>query len=175
MTRGSRKPTPGSFGELVKLAKINITRFDLFDTKENPLAWMLGWMDTESSLNQYAIRYEPKYRWLYPPDNKPQQGTTEWYAQKTSWGILQVMGAVARERGFDSKYLSELCDLRINIKLASGYLSDLRKRSDGSWGGALAAYNGGLRGNRKPPFRRQEYVDKVERSSKKYERIPSLR
>ena len=133
MTRGGLKPGPGSFGEVVDWARTYRNRLDLFDTKEHPLAWMLGWMDTESSLNQYAMRYEPKYRWLYPPNDKPKQGTTEWYAQKVSWGILQIMGAVARERGFDSMYLSELCDLRINIKIASGYLSDLRKNSDGSW------------------------------------------
>jgi len=168
-------PGSGSFGELIRLANQRIEQFTMFHDKEKPLAWFLGWCDTESSLNPYAIRYERKYRWLYPPDDKPAQATTEWFAQKTSWGILQIMGAVARERGFDSKYLSELCDLKLNLKLASEFLTELRGRSDGSWDGALAAYNGGLRGNRAPSFRNQEYVTKVERNSRKYERLSTLR
>jgi soluble lytic murein transglycosylase-like protein len=117
------------------------------------------------------MRYEPKFRYLWPSDNKPAKFTTEWFGQKTSWGILQIMGAVARERQFDSKYLSELCDLKVNLKLASEYLAELRGRSDGTWEGALAAYNGGLRGNRTPPFRNQFYVDKVAAKVNKFRRV----
>ena len=157
--------------DLIVLAKAMIEQFNLFDDKKHPLAWFLAWCDTESGLNTYAMRYEPKFRYLFPPDDKPQQFTTEWFGQKTSWGLLQVMGAVARERQFDSKYLSELCDPQVNLKIASEYLAELRGRSDGSWAGSLSAYNGGLRGNRKPPFRNQFYVDKVESKVDKYRRF----
>ena len=160
-----------TLNDLIALARPLIEQFNLFEDKRKPLAWFLAWCDTESALNQYAIRYEPKFRWLYPADNKPKQGTTEWFGQKTSWGLLQIMGAVARERMFDSKYLSELCDPQVNLKIASEYLAELRGRSDGTWEGALAAYNGGLHKNRTAPYRNQEYVSKVEAKVGRYERF----
>jgi hypothetical protein len=168
------KPKAGSFDELVLLAEKNIEEFKLFDDRD-ALAWFLGWCHTESALNPYAMRYEPNFRYLFPPDDKPPRFTTEWFAQKTSWGILQIMGAVARERMFDARFLAELCDLKVNLRLASEYLAELRGRSDGTWNGALASYNGGLRGNRKAPYRNQGYVEKVERHTGKYKRISALR
>ena len=86
----------------------------------------------ESSGNPHAIRHEPGYRWLWdvfnwkpfrrleveemfrsapPADFRGPTGAsapTEWAAQRTSWGATQIMGAVARERGFRGAFLSEL-------------------------------------------------------------------
>ena len=51
----------------------------------------------ESSLNPSAIRHEPRYRWLVG-DNET-MSPTERQDQMTSWGLMQVIGAVARELG----------------------------------------------------------------------------
>lgn len=57
----------------------------------------------ESGLNPLACRYEPKYKWLWNPSkSKPKTCSldTEIILQKTSWGLMQDMGAVFRELGF---------------------------------------------------------------------------
>lgn len=65
-------------------------------------------VEQESSWDAHAIRYEPAFRARYvaplalPP--------TEEIARSISWGLLQVMGQVAREHGFRGKFLSALCD-----------------------------------------------------------------
>ena len=55
---------------------------------------------TESSGNEYAMRHEPHYRWLFGQNHSP----TERIGQMTSWGLMQVMGAVAREYGFSGHF-----------------------------------------------------------------------
>ena len=35
---------------------------------------------------------------------------TEWAAQRTSWGLMQVLGATARDIGFQGPFLSALLD-----------------------------------------------------------------
>ena len=91
------------------------------------------------------MRYKPaffaKYVASLYTNNKV--GATEAYARGFSWGLMQVMGQVAREMGFDSPSLSELCDpaqgLAIGCKI-------LRKKLDSVGGDvtrALLAWNGG--------------------------------
>ncbi|WP_051286217.1 lytic transglycosylase domain-containing protein [Megalodesulfovibrio gigas] len=117
----------------------------------------------ESGLNSYAIRFEPQYRWLVdardlrplstpgasPPQSFPSlrgcSGLTEWAAQKTSWGLMQVMGAVARERGFQGVFLSELCVPAVGAHYGCKHLRHLHARffDRHGWAGVLAAYNAG--------------------------------
>lgn len=130
----------------------------VFEGEDEPEGLFRAWIYTESAFNPYAIRYEKDFRWL-PDDLK--EGTTEWMARKTSWGLLQIMGQVARERGFDARYLAELCDPALNFKYAVKHLEWGRRRGEGTWDQALAAYNGGLGGNARAPFRNQHYVDLV--------------
>ena len=65
-------------------------------------------VEQESSWDAHAMRYEPAFRMRYvtslalPP--------TEEIARSISWGLMQVMGQVAREHGFHGKFLSALCD-----------------------------------------------------------------
>ena len=58
------------------------------------------------------MRYEPaffsKYVASLYTNNKI--AATEAYARGFSWGLMQVMGQVARETGFDALFLSALCD-----------------------------------------------------------------
>ncbi len=73
-----------------------------------------------------------------------------------SWGLMQVMGAVAREYGFSGRFLSQLCDPAVGLEYGCRHLSILLKRH-GTIRAALSAYNSGqphtMRGN--------EYAEKV--------------
>ncbi len=65
---------------------------------------------TESGMDPLAARHEINYRWLYHPSMVKPDGcsmTTEIVLQKTSMGLMQVMGAVYRELGFKG-WLSEV-------------------------------------------------------------------
>lgn len=138
----------------------------------------------ESEGNEYAWNPEPQYRYLWnvrtntpfrpltaaegvseiPPADFPflaGDRDQEWWGQQASWGLLQVMGGVAREHGFKSPYLTELCDPVINLTIACQHLSNLLLWSKGDITQALAAYNGGKGGNSKLPFRNQAYADRV--------------
>src|ERR1700681_1379726 len=69
-------------------------------------------VEQESAWNPWAIQYEPlffaKYVASLYTNNKV--GATEAYARGFSWGLMQVMGQTARERGLASQFLSALCD-----------------------------------------------------------------
>jgi soluble lytic murein transglycosylase-like protein len=65
-------------------------------------------VEQESAWDAHAIRYEPAFRTRYvAPLGLP---PTEEIARSISWGLMQVMGQVAREHGFAGKFLSALCD-----------------------------------------------------------------
>jgi soluble lytic murein transglycosylase-like protein len=145
------------FSALLPLIVSVMSDFDVFDGDVHLFA---GWIDTESAWNPWAVRFEPAFFRRYV-DPIPNLSITEKKARATSWGLLQVMGQVARENGFSKPYLSALCEPRENIELACRILKQRYQQSDRTWNGALAAYNGGLGGNRRAPFRNQFYSDKV--------------
>jgi hypothetical protein len=64
--------------------------------------------EQESAWDAHSIRYEPAFRTRYvaPLGLSP----TEEIARSISWGLMQVMGQVAREHGFTGKFLSALAD-----------------------------------------------------------------
>src|SRR5271156_6157981 len=77
--------------------------------------------DQESSWNPYAIRYEPAFRSRYvAPLGLP---PTEEVARSISWGLMQVMGQVAREHGFTGKFPSALCDPAIGLDIGCAVLA----------------------------------------------------
>ena len=142
-------------------------KYQLFDDRL-AISWMWGWAMTESLMNPYAVRYEPHYRYLV---DSPRKDSTEYIGQRTSWGLFQPMGAVARERGFEGRYLAELVDPWLNADIAAQHLEWWRARGrDHSWEAGLARYNGGGYGNSAPPFRTQGYVDKVAAAASEYTR-----
>jgi hypothetical protein len=145
---------------------------------------IMGQVKVESNGNAWAWNPEPLYHYfwdvrlwrpfrtvtlsetssMFPPSDFPALAgdhDQEWWGQQSSWGLLQVMGAVAREHGFKGPYLSQLCDPAINLDLGCAYLASLVAWSKGNVAQALAAYNGGKAGNLTAPFRNQRYVDKV--------------
>ncbi len=91
------------------------------------------------------MRYEPaffsKYVASLYTNNKI--SATEAYARGFSWGLMQVMGQVAREAGFDAPFLSDLCDPEQGLAIGCKVL---RKKFDALAGDttrALLAWNGG--------------------------------
>jgi hypothetical protein len=77
------------------------------------------------------MRYEPAFRTRYvAPLGLP---PTEEIARSISWGLMQVMGQVAREHGFSGKYLSALCDPAAGLELGCTVLASkiaLARRHD---------------------------------------------
>lgn len=65
-------------------------------------------IEQESAWDCHAMRYEGAFRARYvAPLGLP---ATEEIARSISWGLMQVMGQVAREHGFDGRFLSALCE-----------------------------------------------------------------
>jgi soluble lytic murein transglycosylase-like protein len=93
----------------------------------------------ESSWDPWAVRYEPGFYRRYV---QSMQGLTdtEKTLRATSFGLCQVMGQVAREQGFDGKYLTELCD---PIHVIQGCKKLAKCLKNNSQHDALQAYNGG--------------------------------
>lgn len=135
-------------------------------------------VDVESSGDPWAMRPEPTYRWLWDiRARKPYRGIperipappgvsrlTELWGQRISWGPLQVMGAVARELGYDGPYLSALCEPSLGLTYGLTHLENLSRRFRSNWGieGIVAAFNAGSpRRLRDGRWENQPYVDKV--------------
>jgi hypothetical protein len=129
-------------------------------------ALVLAVIWTESGGDQCAWNPEPAYRYLWnvrtnapfraltpgesasesPPSDFPflaGDRDQEWWAQQASWGLMQPMGAVARECGFKGPYLTRLVqDPELNLQIGCTHL---RKQLDaaGNVRDALRRYNGG--------------------------------
>lgn len=148
-------------------------------------------IQTESGGNPWAWNPEPKYIWFWdvrrnrpfrmitqaevnsqiPPADFPclaGDRDQEWWAQQASWGLMQVMGAVAREHGCVLPYLPQLCDPEQGIEFGCRHLSSLKGRflAAHGWDGVIAAFNAGSprRVNVTGPFENQVYVDKVNKN-----------
>jgi hypothetical protein len=78
-------------------------------------------VEQESAWDAPAIRYEPGFRTRYvAPLGLP---PTEEIARSISWGLMQVMGQVAREHGFSGKFLSALCDPAAGLDIGCAVLA----------------------------------------------------
>lgn len=125
---------------------------------------VLAFCTVESSLNPWAYRYEPGYKWLVGTDLTPSERT----GQMMSWGLMQVMGAVAREYGYIG-YFTELCEPAVGI----GYgMRHLRRYWDKhqNWPDTIASYNAGRPVRVDGRYVNQPYVDKILKWWNTYER-----
>jgi len=109
--------------------------------------------EQESAWNPWAMRYEPAFmsRYVAPLFTNNKISATEAYARGFSWGLMQVMGQVAREHGFDDVFLSELCDPAVGLEFGCRVLSRKLAAADGNVEKALLLWNGGA--NRDYPAR----------------------
>ncbi|MBZ5662574.1 MAG: lytic transglycosylase domain-containing protein [Acidobacteriia bacterium] len=106
-------------------------------------------IEQESAWNPWAVRYEPGFlsRYIAPLYTAGKFSATEAYTRAMSWGLMQVMGQVARESGFDEASLAELCDPVTGIDFGCKILAKRLARSKGDVSAALQAWNGGADAN----------------------------
>lgn len=113
-------------------------------------------VEQESSWQPYAIRYEPAFRSRYvAPLGLP---PTEEVSRSMSWGLMQVMGQLAREHGFTAKFLSTLCDPQAGVDIGCTVLSAKLTAAEGDIAHALSLWNGGINPNYAP-----EVLAKIEK------------
>jgi hypothetical protein len=67
----------------------------------------------------------------------------EWWAQQASWGLLQLMGAVAREAGFAGSFLPAILDVQTNLAVGCRVIRSRVLWAHGDLAKAAAAYNAG--------------------------------
>jgi soluble lytic murein transglycosylase-like protein len=161
------------------------------------LALVLAIAEVESSYCQAARNPEPQYRYLVdvttwrpfraltaaegasesPPADFPAPPGVprdeEWQGQQASWGLMQVMGGVARELmrtiagGRAPLFLGELiADPSLAVDLSCRHLKAKLARYDGDTASGIAAYNAGSAvvladAQGRKVFGNQVYVDKV--------------
>ncbi|MGH9776079.1 MAG: lytic transglycosylase domain-containing protein [Candidatus Acidiferrales bacterium] len=101
--------------------------------------------EQESAWCPFAIRYEPAFfsKYVAPLFTNNEITATEAYARGISWGLMQVMGQVAREFGFARIFLSELCDPATGLDIGSKILAHKVSVAQGNLRDALLAWNGG--------------------------------
>lgn len=124
---------------------------------EPDLALSVLWQ--ECGGDQWAMRYEVAWRYFYDAKRKlplyerdrsievnrtgafRTLGATEFHAQSTSFGLFQVMGAVARERGLRG-WLTRLCDPETGMQIGLTHLSKKIAQGKGDIREGLKLYNG---------------------------------
>jgi soluble lytic murein transglycosylase-like protein len=136
---------------------------------ELPSDIIFGIVMTESSGNQYAMRYEKNYKWLMDPKKYKPHGCTEdteRTLQKFSFGLMQTMGAVFRELGF-TDLLSKII---VNPDLQLDYGCRFLKKKIDKYGldEGILSYNSGSPIKRDIIYINQYYLDKVRKYSKQY-------
>jgi hypothetical protein len=99
----------------------------------------------ESSLDTWATRFEPGWRWFLNPKQwartHRRSEATERVHQATSWGLMQVMGTVAMEMGYQGP-LPALCLPERGLYYGCKKLKSLVEKY-GDLQKALSAYNTG--------------------------------
>lgn len=141
----------------------------------------------ESGGEPTAWNPEPRYRWFWDvAQRRPFRAVTEaevaakrppadfaaiagdpdqeWWGQQASWGLLQVMGAVAREHGCRLPFLPALVDPRQGVLYGAKTFRVCLAWAGGDIEAAAAAYNGGRTRDNEPgvaPKRNQAYATKV--------------
>ena len=132
----------------------------------------------ESGWNAFAIRYEQTYQYLFNPDEFAKKNkvtlSTEINTQKMSWGLGQIMGAVARELGFEGS-MPLLSDAQLNILLMCTHISRLKKISDQT-DDIIAMYNGGTGALHKldGKYKNFGYVDSVKKHLKNLKEVINI-
>lgn len=100
----------------------------------------------ESGWYPFADRHEPAFydRYIQPLINQGKvRNITEAKNRATSYGLMQVMGQVARELGCTARSLVELTDPDLGIEFGCKKLKECIDKHPSDQRAALLAYNGG--------------------------------
>ena len=96
--------------------------------------------EQESGWEPWSIRFEPAFKTRYVD---PLGLTdTESFARSFSWGLMQLMGQVARELGFQG-HLASLCDPATGLEWGCKLLINKLKDVNGDVHMGLQRWNGG--------------------------------
>lgn len=138
---------------------------EILKTYPCPPALVLGLIATESSGNPDALRFEPTYPYLYDVPRYAKilgwSEPTEKALQMFSYGLMQIMLAVAREHGFNF-HPRLLLQPKTNLTWGCHHLWSLFRRYQ-NWADAISAYNYGHPAKKMltGKYKNQEYVDRV--------------
>lgn len=102
-------------------------------------------VEQESSWDPWSIRYEPDFftRYVLPLQEKNIIHTdTEARARAFSWGLMQLMGQVAREVGYTGN-LAALCAPATGLHWGCIHLAKKFREAGGDQAKALQLWNGG--------------------------------
>ena len=97
-------------------------------------------IEQESNWHPWALRYEPAFylRYIVPLKLSP----TEGHSRSFSWGLMQVMGQVARELGYNGDF-PRLCEPSVGLEWGCLHLAKKIKAHSGNLVESLLAWNGG--------------------------------
>ena len=98
-------------------------------------------IEQESDWEQWAARYEPVFEQMYVARLRLAD-RTEQTLRSISWGLMQVMGQVARENGFAGA-LPSLCLPLNGLEVGCKVLAHKLAVNEGNVTRALLAWNGG--------------------------------
>ncbi|HYM21444.1 MAG TPA: transglycosylase SLT domain-containing protein [Candidatus Kapabacteria bacterium] len=146
-----------------------------------PSALVAAFVQEESEFEPFAIRTEPSYLrkkkviaaarlWCRRHRGLP-SAQTELVLRASSLGLMQPMGELAREQGFDAAYLSELLAPNNSLGEGAKYLAKLLKRYPHDTLSAISAYNQGTPRRRGRTFENARYVYRVAVAWRAYEKI----
>jgi len=118
----------------------------------------------ESNFNPNVVRYEPSWRYLFHPSiyckHMGITKNTEIILQSISWGVMQVMGSVLRELGYNG-HLTQMIDPNLSISFGCKKLFKISKKFENELD-IIATYNAGFpRKNDDGSYLNQSYVDGV--------------
>jgi soluble lytic murein transglycosylase-like protein len=102
-------------------------------------------VEQESSWDRWALRYEPAFyaRYVEPQLARGIIPESEARARAFSWGLMQVMGQVAREHGFVGASLAALCDPVTGLDVGCRVFAAKLAAAEGNVARALLIWNGG--------------------------------
>jgi hypothetical protein len=99
----------------------------------------------ESGMNPWKVRFEPQWKYFHYVREYAEQLSisyaTEMACQQMSWGMMQVMGSVAREHGFKDD-LTKLTNPQLGLQFGLTHLQKMLKTYPVEED-AVAAYNAG--------------------------------
>lgn len=129
-------PVVSAPANLVELAKQTAQKYRL-----DPVL-VCAVCEQESGWDTFSMRFEPRFlaRYVVP---LALTNPTEEHARSISWGLMQLMGQVARELKWPGRYLSTLCEPQIGLELGCQHLANKFKQSGGDVNKALLLWNGG--------------------------------
>ncbi len=116
----------------------------------------------ESSGRPNATRYEPAFykHYILPMLLNNAITPNEARGRATSYGLMQIMGQVAREKGFTGKF-EELFEPETNLEWCLKHLKRFIDKYAPNLDDAIASYNAGSPRKEDGVYVNQGYIDKV--------------